>query len=115
MKKATGRLLLIIAVGSILATGCHTRRVVVRERVAPAPTGEVIISSEPPRPRHEVIVGVAPSPAHVWVGGFWANRDGRWVWMPGHWERGPRVGAHWTAGHWVHRTRGWVWIEGRWD
>src|ERR1044071_2053373 len=100
MKKATGRLLLIIAVGSFLATGCHTRRVVVRERVAPAPTGEVTSSSQPPRPRHAARVGVAPSPAHLWVGGFWANRDGRWAWMPGHWERGPRVGAHWTAGHW---------------
>jgi len=114
MKMEFFRPLLLIGLGAFLATGCYTRHVVVRGS-APAPTGAVIVSSEPPAPRHEVIVGVAPSPAHVWVGGFWAYRDGRWVWLPGHWERGPRIGAHWTAGHWAHRPRGWVWIEGRWD
>ena len=114
MKREFFRLLLLIGLGAFIATGCYTRRVVVRES-APVPTGEVIVSSEPPKPRHEVIVGVAPSPAHVWVGGFWTYRDGRWVWIPGHWERGPHVGAHWSAGHWVHRPRGWVWVEGRWD
>lgn len=114
MKREMGRVLLLMGVGALLATSCYTRRVVVRESVA-APTGEVVVSSEPPRLRHEVIIGEAPGPAHVWVAGFWANRDGRWVWIPGHWERGPHVGAHWTAGNWVHRTRGWVWIEGRWD
>jgi hypothetical protein len=115
MKREIVRLLLLVGVGAFLATGCYTRHVVVRETVAPAPTGDVIVSSEPPPPRPEVIVGVAPSPAHVWVGGFWTFHDGRYVWIPGHWERGPRIGARWTAGHWVHRTRGWVWIQGYWD
>src|SRR5437763_11217921 len=114
MKREMVRFVLLIGVGAFLAAGCYTRRVEVRES-GPVASDEVIVSSEPPRPRHEVIVGVAPSPAHVWIRGFWAFRDGRWVWVPGHWERGPRIGAHWVEGHWVHRTRGWVWIPGHWD
>ena len=105
----------IIGVAALLGTGCytHTRRVVVREPVV-APTGPVVVSSEPPPPRHEV-VGVAPSAENVWIPGYWAYENNRWVWMPGHWETRPRPSALWVQGHWTRRVNGWVWTPGHWE
>jgi hypothetical protein len=47
--------------------------------------GDVVIRDPmlPPRGEH---VGPPPSPHHVWSNGFWVLRDGRRIWIPGHWE-----------------------------
>ena len=114
MKKQMLRSLVMVSLGGLFATGCYSHRVVVREPVALAPTGEIIVTQAPPEPRRE-IVGVAPSVEHTWVGGYWTHTHGRWVWTPGHWERTPRVGAAWVPGYWQRTTSGWVWRSGHWD
>ncbi len=46
-------------------------------------------STPPPPPAPQIeIVGVAPYPAAVWIGGHWAwrPRHGGYVWIPGHWR-----------------------------
>jgi hypothetical protein len=78
------------------------------------PTTEVIITTAPPPPRREVIVGVAPSPNHVWVGGYWAWNGRAHVWMPGCWVARPHANATWVAGRWETRGGGHVWIAGGW-
>jgi hypothetical protein len=84
------------------------RRVVVR----PA-RGRAYVRIAPPRARVEVRT-VAPSPRHVWIGGY-HRWDGRaYVWVPGRWDLGPRPGAVWVAGHWKNTPDGWEWIEGHW-
>jgi hypothetical protein len=55
-----------------------------------------------------------PGPGFVWEGGYWRWNGVRYVWVPGRYAHGPRVGAHWVPGHWVHRPGGWVWVEGHW-
>lgn len=106
----------ILAVGCVLA-GC-TAVVRPAPAVAVVRPGPVVVEEEhyvmraPPPPREEVIVA-APSPAHVWVQGRWAWRNG-WAWLPGHWAVPPRARAHWVPGYWDSRPRGWVWIEGHW-
>jgi hypothetical protein len=87
--------------------------VVVRERVVPPPGEAVVVQEAPPSPQVEV-VGVAPSPLHVWIGGFWAWH-GRWVWEPGRWELRPRGRVAWVAGHWDRHLNGWVWVPGHWE
>ena len=70
----------------------------------------------PPPPAPVEVIGVAPSPRHVWIAGYhrW-DGDGRaYVWVPGHWEVGPRPRAVWIRGHWSHHRRGWYWVEGHW-
>ena len=94
-----------------LFSGCVHRRVVVRERVV-APSETVVVTEAPPAPRVEVIPA-APSPAHVWVGGYW-SWQGRWVWVPGHWASRPAPSSTWVAGHWAPRRRGYVWVPGHW-
>jgi hypothetical protein len=96
-------------------SGCESHHTVVHERsVVMAPPGEVMVSQQPPAVRHEVI-GVAPSTEHIWVAGYWTYVNAKWVWVPGHWERRPRVGAGYYPGHWDKTTKGWVWTPGRWD
>lgn len=72
--------------------------------------GVVLVA--PPAPRVEVI-GVAPSPGSVWIGGYWNWVGGRHVWVPGRWDRG-RPGYHWEAYAWVREGDGWRIRPGRW-
>src|SRR5277367_6238240 len=45
--------------------------------------GEVGVDSDPPPPQYEV-VGIAPGPGFVWVGGYYHWSGARWVWNRGH-------------------------------
>src|SRR5436189_5400190 len=107
------RLLLLAALSGLMVSGCY-HRVVVREPVAVAPSGEVVVTEAPPAPKREVIT-TSPSAAHVWVTGYWTYQHGRYVWMPGRWEMRPRSGASWVPGHWDHTSRGWAWTPGHWE
>ena len=88
--------------GSIL-TACVT---------AP-PRGGVYVRTRPPAAIVEVR-GTAPDADHVWIRGYHAWRGGDYVWVPGHWDRGPRPRAVWVNGRWKHHGEGWYWVDGRW-
>jgi len=67
------------------------------------------------RPIAPIIVQTErPSPRHVWVGEDWAERDGAYVHIGGHWEAPPQEGYHYNQGHWDHSSRGNRWHEGGW-
>jgi WXXGXW repeat (2 copies) len=78
---------------------------------APAYTGYVTVA--PPAPRPEVI-GVAPVPGYVWIGGYWGWSNGRHQWQEGHWEA-PRPGYHWSAHRWEQEGNGWREHPGHWE
>jgi hypothetical protein len=75
---------------------------------------EVYIAEEPPPAREEVVVGVAPSPSYVWVGGYWSWHRSDWYWVSGRWAARPRPSAIWLGGHWDRQARGHVWVGGQW-
>src|SRR5262245_11891857 len=80
--------------------------------VTPA-LARVYASIEPPPVQIEV-PGPAPSPTHVWIGGY-HRWDGRaYVWVPGHWVVRPPRRTAWVPGHWQRDRSGWYWVEGRW-
>ncbi len=110
MKIHLVKALCVGALGTLLGSGCamHHRPVVV------TPEGEVVVSSPPPAPRHEV-AGMAPGGSYQWVAGYWTYHDTRWVWIPGHWQHPPRTDTHWIPGHWDYTERGWVWTPGHWE
>jgi hypothetical protein len=109
----TGRITafaLAIAIGSgVLVGGAFAVPASAATEVA---IGVVFAPYGPPAAPVEVI-GVAPGPGYVWVGGHYAWR-GRWVWVRGHWDRAPVGYAGWVPGHWGRRAGGWVWVEGHW-
>lgn len=67
----------------------------------------------PPPPRVDVI-GVAPYPGYVWIGGFWTWRGGRHDWVPGRWDA-PRHGHRWAPHRWEQRNGHWREHPGRWE
>jgi len=75
---------------------------------------EVFVNEPPPPPREEVIVGAAPGPSYIWVGGYWTWHRSNWFWVGGRWAARPRPNAAWVPGRWEQRDRGHVWVRGRW-
>jgi len=57
----------------------------------------------------------APGEGFVWVDGYWTVAHGRYVWVPGVWQRPPYAGAYWSHPHWDHYPDGWHYHEGHWD
>lgn len=78
------------------------------------PGEPLYVSETPPAPQEDVILGDAPGPDYVWIGGYWAHRGAGWAWVPGRWERRPRPDADWVPGRWEQRPRGYVWVPGHW-
>jgi hypothetical protein len=74
----------------------------------------VRVTVAPPPLRVEVRP-VAPSPAHVWIGGHWVWRGSRHVWIAGDWARPPRSGYVWVEPRWVPQAGQWVFYEGYWN
>jgi hypothetical protein len=84
--------------------------------VTPAPGyyggGGAVVTVAPPAPQVEV-VGVAPYPGYVWMGGYWNWVGGQHVWVAGHWHEG-RPGYHWVPHQWVAARGGWRMAPGHW-
>jgi hypothetical protein len=76
--------------------------------------GQVYASEPAPPPRAEVVVGLAPSPDHVWVGSYWTRHHNDWYWVGGRWAARPHPGAIWVDGRWDSHPRGYVRIGGYW-
>ena len=78
-----------------------------------APSGkEFYVEEIPPPPQPEADIDPAPSPYHVWIGGYWERRGPTWHWVEGHWI--PRPGAEWVPEHWECHLRGGIRVEGYW-
>jgi hypothetical protein len=70
------------------------------------------LDAAPPAPRYEVVP--APRAGYVWQPGYYDWRDGRHVWLRGHWVR-ERKGYYWHPNRWEQRDGRWALERGRWD
>jgi len=75
---------------------------------------EVVVRTAPPAPQSMAVVGRAPGPKYVWIGGYYRWNGARYIWVGGKWIPPPRAGAVWIAPHWVSRNGGFVFVAGRW-
>src|SRR5262245_51361198 len=77
-------------------------------------SGRIYVATGPPAPVVEPVL-VAPEPGYIWLPGYYAWNGAAYVWVPGRWERPPRVRARWVPAHWEHsRKYGWYFVEGHW-
>jgi hypothetical protein len=67
-----------------------------------------------PPPIQAEVVGVAPYPGWIWLGGYWNWVGGRHVWVAGRWSE-PRPGFHYVPHAWVQEGRSWHLHPGRWE
>jgi hypothetical protein len=108
-------ILLGLATLTPLLSACYVAVAEPLHEVEISGTREEIYALEaPPPPQSEVIVGVAPSPAYLWVGGYWTRHRDGWFWVRGRWAVRPHHEAIWVGGHWDRHPRGYVWVGGRW-
>ena len=109
---------LLVVGGSLLMTGCVVRtRTVYRTpppAVVEAPGAEVDVSGPPPPDEVDTVVGVAPGPGFIWVGGYWGWGPGGWAWRHGYWGRPPHPGAVWVRPGYVFRGGRHVYVRGGW-
>lgn len=75
--------------------------------------GRAYVTVQPPSERVEVM-GRAPGPRYIWNKGYYVQRRGGWVWMPGRWIMPPPGRRVWIPGYWARDVRGWYWREGFW-
>jgi hypothetical protein len=96
----------ILGLASVTLAGCV---------VTPAPRyyGDDTVMVAPP-PAQVEVVGAAPAPGYIWIGGYWDWVGARHVWVPGRWEAG-RAGYHWVPHHWVPYRGGWRLARGHWE
>jgi len=96
-----------------LMFGCVLAAGIASSAACAEPRGRLYVRVGPPAPIYEVRV-TAPGPGYIWLEGYQRWDGGRYVWVPGHWERPPHRGARWETGHWSRDSRGWFYVEGRW-
>lgn len=70
------------------------------------------VTVAPPAAQVEV-VGVAPYPGAIWIGGYWNWVGGRHVWINGRWDS-PRPGYRYEPHMWHRDGQGWREAPGRW-
>jgi len=75
---------------------------------------EAFIETAPPPWRVEV-VGTAPEVGMFWMPGYYAFREGTYVWMAGSWARPPVVGMSWVGPRYVSCGTRYYFQPGRWD
>jgi hypothetical protein len=77
-------------------------------------SAQTVIRVAPPPPVRVGVVGVAPGPGYVWVGGYQRWTGSGYVWVAGRWVRPPRAGVIWVQPRYVHTGNTWVFHKGYW-
>jgi hypothetical protein len=88
--------------------------VIVTTTAPGASTRYVNVTQAPPALQSDVVLA-QPSPADVWIAGYWTWRDPGYRWVPGHWEIPPRSDAVWVAPVIQPQGNGYRFTEGYWN
>jgi len=78
------------------------------------PIPPVFVNVQPPPLRPES-PPPRPSPAYVWIPGYWSWQDSAHVWVPGEWTVPPLPGYVWLPATWQQHGHGWEYAAGHWE
>ncbi|MGA3065828.1 MAG: hypothetical protein ABSF29_03160 [Tepidisphaeraceae bacterium] len=122
-RAALARAIVLSGVGfaALSLCGCvYRERVVYASPPPPPPPPGYYYAPAPPQadappPQDQVeVVGVAPGPDYIWIGGYWVWHGDHYDWIHGRWGHRPWGGAVWVGGHWQHGSGGWFYARGYW-
>jgi hypothetical protein len=111
MKKLTTIMpVLVVFAVALFLSGCTVRET----QYGPGGTvsAEVDVEGPPPAPLADE-VAISPGPDFLWIPGAWMW-DGHWVWEKGRWDRRPHPGAVWVPHSYAYRNGRHVFVRGHW-
>mgnify|MGYP006910579844 FL=1 len=77
-------------------------------------TSTTVVTQAPPTLQQEHVL-TQPSPAHVWLTGYWTWRNARYEWLAGRWELPPTPTSVWVAPRWEQQGVAYRFFEGYWN
>jgi hypothetical protein len=114
MKRNVWKPVLAVTGALFLVTGCVVREQATYSGPPPVASADVEVAGPPPPDEVDTVVGVAPGPGFIWVGGFWGWGPGGWAWHRGYWGHPPYGGARWVRPHYAYRGGRHYWVRGGW-
>jgi hypothetical protein len=93
----------------------HEQREMAAEHVREGHPGPGLRVRVAPPPMRQDVRPAAPSPRHVWRGGYWGWEGGRHVWLSGRWDLPPAPGQVWVEGRWLNDGGEWGFTPGYWS
>jgi len=100
--------------GGTIGNSVDQQRGTIYRSQAEATTDVVVQEVPPPPPPQREVIVVQPSPAAIWIDGYWAFEDQRYVWVPGYWTVPPPQRRAFVQPHWERHGEGYVYIRGYW-
>jgi Glycine zipper/WXXGXW repeat (2 copies) len=100
--------------GGTIGNSVDQQRGTIYRSQAEATTNVVVQEVPPPPPPQREVIVVQPSPAAIWINGYWAFEDRRYVWVPGYWAEPPPQRRAFVQPHWERHGEGYVYIRGYW-
>jgi hypothetical protein len=67
-----------------------------------------------PPPLRQEAQTLRPSPAHVWIPGYWKWASFNYQWVDGRWVKA-KPNRIWVPGVWEPVGNRWVWKPGHWE
>ena len=60
-------------------------------------------------------ISKSPDPEYIWIPGHWQRSDNMRESSSGYEEYSHQSKATWVAGQWAEKDGAWYWVEGHWS
>jgi hypothetical protein len=96
-------------------TAAVTAPVVVTTQANAVTTRQAVVVTQAPPALQAEVVSEQPSPAYVWIAGYWTWNNNHYLWVAGHWQIPPQQNSVWVRPHWEPEGGAFRFYEGYWN